>query len=116
MGKSGPVRPCRRQSIVDVCNAKNPRREGNVLTLEAVGVALPVPPLVMIADDGTDVTGKIDVGDQLEARFGVTLHYRPFLVGQLARLVQYFGRHDDLSDVVQQRTDAEPKERSGVES
>src|SRR5688500_4443807 len=43
-------------------------------------------------------------------------HERPLLVIQLRRLVQFVGRDDELTDVVQQRADAEPEQRAVVES
>src|ERR1700730_16201427 len=71
---------------------------------------------MMVPDDRPNVAGKVDVRDELEARFRVALHDRPLFVGELARFVQDFRRHDDLSDIVEQGADPEPEERSRIES
>jgi len=97
----GPIRPRGGQRVVDVGDAKDAGGKWNVLALEAIRISLAVPALVVIADDRAYVPGKIDVCDQLEAGLRVSFHDGPLFVGELARLVQYFGRNDDLSDVVQ---------------
>ena len=47
-------------------------------------------------------------GDHLVAGRRVPLQDRPFLVGELAFLVQDFGRNRQLADVVQKHTPAQP--------
>src|SRR3954469_20866888 len=70
----------------------------------------------MVANDGSDVAGEVDVGDQLKTRLRMSLHDRPLFLGQFARFVQHLGGYDDLADVVQEGTDPEPEKRAGVES
>src|SRR3954471_25035818 len=44
----------------------------------------------------------------------MALHDPPLFLGKIARLIQYFGRYDDLADVVEQRAKPEPEEGLGV--
>ena len=73
MGQSWPVRSGRRQGVVDIGDAKDPRREGNLIALQSIGITSAVPTLVVVADDCSDVAWKVDVRDELESGFGVVL-------------------------------------------
>src|SRR5438105_11208099 len=101
MGQARPIGTGRRQRVINVRNAQNPCSEGNLLCLEAVRVAGSVPTLVVVSDDRGYVPGKIDVGNKLESRFRMPLHYRPLLFCELAGFVEDFGRDDDLTNVVE---------------
>src|SRR2546423_170467 len=109
MCKSGPVRPSRCQSVVYIGDAKDARRERDFFTGETVGVPFSVPTLLVVSNDRSDVSGKINVGDELEPGLRMPLHYCPLFLGQLARFVQYLSGYDDLSDVMQQRPNPEPE-------
>ena len=110
------VAALRRERIVHVGNAENARRQRNVLAHEPVGIALAIPALVMAAHHRCDIPRELHVSQHLLAGGGMLPHERPFFVRELARLVQHFGRHDQLADVVQQRADAEPEQRGVVEA
>src|ERR1700694_5204750 len=116
MRKSWPVGARRGQGVIYVSNAKDARGERDFFTSETVGIALPIPALVVVPNDCPDVSGKINVGDELESGLRVSLHYRPLFLGELARLVEHLGRYDDLSDVVEKCSNPEPEERASVES
>ena len=49
--QTGPVRPVAGQGIIDVGDRHNPGVQRELLTSKAVGVALPVPPLVVMANN-----------------------------------------------------------------
>src|SRR5450759_2043975 len=49
-----PIRSRARQRIIDVGNAENPRGERDLLASEAVGIPAPIPPFVVVPDDGTN--------------------------------------------------------------
>ena len=75
-----------------------------------MGISLAVPTLVVALDDRADVPRELDVREQLHTGSGVLLHQLPLGLVELARLVEDFGRHHQLSDIVQQCADAEPEE------
>ena len=106
----------RRERVEHVGDAQHARRERDGLPRQTVRVALPIPPLVVIAHHWRDVPGELNVGKHLDTGNGVLADDVPLLFRQLALFVQHLRRHDQLSDVVQQRTDAEPEERRLIES
>src|ERR1700694_2741416 len=116
MRKSWPVGARRGQGVIYVSNAKDARGERDFFTSETVGIPLPIPALVVVPNDCPDVSGKINVGDELESGLRMSLHYRPLFLGELAGLVQHLGRHDDLSDVVEKRANPKPEQGASVES
>src|SRR5205085_5633452 len=103
------VRARRCQRIVDIGDTQNPGRKRNLLSSQSIRVTGAIPALVMVTDDRSYVARKVDVGDQIETCFRVPLHDLPFVLGELTRFVQHFGRYDDLTDVVQQRAEPEPE-------
>ena len=74
--------------------------------LSAVRVALAVPALVVVVDDGVGVHQEADALADLAARVAVLLDDRVFLRRQLAGLLEDGVRDDDLSHVVQRRAEA----------
>ena len=100
------------QRVEHVGHGHDAGGQGDVLTLEAAGVAPAVPLLVVVVGQ---VHGLLEVargalgdhvhrpGDDLAAGGGVGLHDLELLVGQLAGLVEDGVGHLDLAHVVQRR-------------
>src|SRR5436190_6212150 len=109
VGQPRPIRSGSGQSVVDVGNAKDAGRQGNLITLEAVRIAGAVPPLMVVPDDRGNVPWKIDVGHQFQTSLRVALHDCPLFFGELARFVQDLSRNDNLANIVQQGADPEPE-------
>ena len=110
MREARAIRPRRGQGVVHIRHAKDAGRERNVFAFEAVWITPTVPPLVVVPNDGADIARKINVRDQLESGFRVSLHDCPLFLGKLSRLIQNLGRDDDLADVMEQCTDPEPEQ------
>ncbi len=53
-GVAGAVRSIRDEGIVDIHGLHYPRAERDRLAHKPIGVATPIPALVMMADDGED--------------------------------------------------------------
>src|SRR3977135_3806327 len=101
MRKSGTVGASRCQSVVYIGDAKDARGKRDVFTRETVGIPFSIPSFVVVPNDRPDVSGEIDVRGELEPGLGMSFHYCPLFLGELARLVQHFRRYDDLSDVME---------------
>src|SRR5690349_20889877 len=101
MGKTRAVRPRSGQRIVDVGNAENSGRVGNLVALESIRVSFSITPLVVVADYRPNVAREVDIRHELESGFWMPLHDHPLFLGQLARFVQDLGGNDDLADIVQ---------------
>jgi len=77
------------------------RRDGDLVAAQAIGIARAIVALVVPADDGLQVPGELDGGEQLEAPDRVQLHHLELFARQRARLVQDFVRHAHLPQVVE---------------
>src|SRR4051812_42987486 len=58
-GHGRTIRAIRGQRVEGVGDREDPRRLWDVLAAEAVGVAAPVPPLVVVADDQLGVAEEV---------------------------------------------------------
>ena len=98
-----------RERVVHIRQRHDLRRDGDLAAAQPVGVATPVPALVMPAADlarGLEqgvVLRQRHAAQQLVADDAVALHLLKFLRRELAGLVENFLRHGDLADVVQRR-------------
>ena len=92
-----------RERVEDVCHGGDAPFERDRLAGEAVGIAVPVPALVV---DERNRRGKLEhlrggAAEQPMADLGVALHRAPLLVGEAISLQQDLVRDRDLADVVQ---------------
>ncbi len=82
---------------------------------ETVGVALAVVALVAGADDRPHVLELLDRSQDPLPELGMGLDQLPLLVGQRPGLRQDRGRDPDLADVVEERSELDPLQRSALE-
>src|SRR3970282_2729862 len=75
--------------------------QGDALTAEAVRVALAVPVLVVVVDDGEDVHQERHALADLAAAVAVLLDDGELVRRELAALFEDGVRHDDLANIVQ---------------
>jgi len=107
----GPVGTRGRQRVVDIRDSHDLRCDRDLVAAQAVGIARAIIALVMPADDGLQVPGELDGGEQLEAPDRMHLHDLELLARQRAGLVQDLVRHPDLAKIVQVR--AQPNRGQG---
>ena len=79
------------------------RTERDLLADDAVGIAVAVEPLVVVADRGHRVLEEAETVDDPRALLRVALHQRPLLAGEARRLQQDRVRDRKLADVVEER-------------
>ena len=114
VGDGGFVDPGGGQGVVGVGQANRLGADGDLVALESLGVAVAIPPLVVIQANIIDVAqihGVADVADllgQLAAHGGVGLHDLELLRGQRAGLGEDLVRNGDLADVVKGRGGGDP--------
>ncbi len=109
-GHRGPVGTSARHRIERVGDADDAGADGDVVALEAIGVAQAVWSFVVQFDDG-------QIGRQERQRLqdprpvvGVRLHVLVLLGGQRAHLAEHRVAHADLADVVEQCAEAQDVE------
>jgi len=112
---SGAVRARGRERIVHVHDADDLRRDRDLVAAQPVGIPRAVVALVVPADDGLQVPGEFDGGEQLEAPDRVHLHDLELLARQRARFVQDLVRHPDLPQVVEIGAEADRRLGSFIE-
>jgi hypothetical protein len=82
-----PIGTVFEQRVPRVHHRGHPRQERNTLPAQAIGIARPVPVLVVVARDGSDVRHGGAERHQAAPQWGVLAHHGPLSVGQRARLV-----------------------------
>ena len=109
------IRPCRGHGREGVADGEDPGDERDLLTHEAIEVALAVPALVVVTDPGPD---DLDVGqvahDQVAER-DVLLDHVVLVRAERAGLAQDVVRDADLADVVEQTGDADGVDEVALE-
>src|SRR5436190_21249565 len=97
------IRPLARHRIEGVGEGEDARAKGDLVSLEAVRIAAPVPALVVRADHlQAFAVQQRDVAEQLGADHRMLLHEKQLRGAQRSFLVEDRVRHPDLADVVQQ--------------
>jgi hypothetical protein len=92
------------QRIEAIHHGEYARGDWNVVTFERIGVALPVPSLVMVAHNRNNRIRKSYTLHYLRADDCVNLHLLELGSSKLARFVQYVIRHGQLTNVVKKRS------------
>ena len=96
------VRPVRRQRVVVVDDRQDARAEWNGLTLQALGIARAVPPLVVALDVRRHGVGERHRLEDVGADRGVQPDVVELRGCQPARLGEDVLRHRQLADIVEQ--------------
>ena len=92
----------RGHDIVGTGHGGDPGRQADLLTGEAVGIAVPVEALVVLPDGGGELSQpRQQRSGQLHTPIGMVADDRPLLVCELARGVDDLGRNPQLADVVE---------------
>ncbi len=95
-----PVRSVRPQGVVDVRNGEHPGRDRDLLTREALWIALPVPALMVLPDDGQQATEGRHRLQDVDALRGVLAEEGELFGRERPGLVQDLGGYGQLADVV----------------
>ena len=111
----GPVGAIGNERVVGIAGENDPGGKRYFFAGEAVGIAAPVPALVLVTDGESDVRESGQLPQDPLADRGVLAHEIPLLVVQGARLVQDRIRDSDLPDVVEKRPGFHFCERSPLE-
>src|SRR5436190_9504870 len=98
----GPVGPVCGDRVERVGDREDPRRERDLLALQAVRVALAVPALVVVLDDVGRRLEEGDPAEDLRADQRVPAHQPALRVAERLGLVEDPVGDRDLADVVQQ--------------
>ena len=107
VGEGGLVAAVAGEGVVHIGQRHHLRGDGDLVPLQAIGIAAAVPPLVVPAADlvgGAHQRVVLRYGhvpQQLVADDGVALHDLKLFVGEFAGLVEDLVRDLDLADVVQ---------------
>jgi len=94
------IGPGGRERVVHVQNSDDLRSQWDLIALEPVGVAGPVAPLVVPADDGFQVPRKVDVRQQFDSPDWVHLHHFAFFASERPRLAKQLVGDPQLAHVV----------------
>src|SRR5581483_2081995 len=94
------------QRVIDLGGADDPRRQRNRLAPQAVGIAAPVPALVVMPYCRDDVAKVYERGKDLGADHYVLLHVLELFGGERPLFVEHRFPGADLADVVQAAGDA----------
>jgi hypothetical protein len=97
----GAVAPGCGQRVVDIDHTDDLCCEWNGVPFQAIRIAAPIILLVMRPDDGLDVPGQIDAGQQLQPPRRVSLDDLRLMRRQGTGLVQGLVRHLHLAQIVQ---------------
>ncbi len=89
--------------VVGVAGVDDAGLDGNLLTLEPIRVARPIPAFVFRPHHPADRSQERHRGDNALADHRMLLHDLHLVFGQRPRLVQDVPRHPDLADVVEVR-------------
>src|SRR5713101_8576056 len=95
------VRAIVRHGIERIGHREDPSAQGDVLAPQPFGVAGPIPPLVVVVDDGNGPAQEWHVLDEAPADFRMRAHDLPFVGRQRPRLEENAVRNGDLADVVE---------------
>src|SRR5574341_189193 len=105
-GHGVAIRAVRGHGVVGVDDGNDAGAEGDLVSLDAVGVAVTIPAFVVVVDDREGVHEKTYPLAYLAAGVTVLLDDRVLLRCKPARLLQDRVRDHDLSHVMQSRTQA----------
>ena len=105
--EGGLVRALGAERVVDVDDRHEPREERHLLLAEPVGVAPPVPALVVVPDDGAHRAERPHRQDEAVAGGRVLFHEPALVRAEGTRLEEDAVGHRDLPQVVQEAAQAE---------
>ena len=104
-GHGFAIGPVRGKRVKAVDHAQNARAKRNCFTLQTVGVAAPVPSLMVRSHDRNDRVGKTHTLQDVCADSRMNLHLFKFVHRQLSRFVDDVFRHGKFANVMQKRCD-----------
>ena len=105
------VAAVRCERVIHIRQTHNARPQRNPFSAQRVRVASAIPVFMMVAHNCIHIVREIDLPENVCAGAGMQLHHIPFVRRESFSLVEDFRRDHDLTDIVQERTDAEPEER-----
>jgi hypothetical protein len=111
-----PVGTVRGQGVPDVGHRGDPGHQWGFLAGPVIGIAAPVPPLVVVADHVERGAQRRRATGDLPPHHGMGADPVPLLGRQALRLVQHSVGDADLADVVQPGALSEPTKRVGVQA
>ncbi len=101
VGEGAAVGTLARHRDVGVHQRDDAGPEGNLLAADPVRITFPTPALVVVQHDRDHFLGEIHLLEDLRAADRVLLDERPFLLGEVRRVLQDEPAHGDHADVAQ---------------
>src|SRR6476620_1230772 len=109
------VRPVRGHGVVRITGEDDPAGDRNRRARQAVGIALAVPALVLVADDASHGAKTRDGAQDALADRRVLAHDLPLTLGERTGLVEDLVGNPDLADVVKERRGADTADLLAVQ-